>query len=163
MSAELSCGSGNWTLGEAKRLIAGPITLSLTQDARARIARSHETIAAIIRDNRVVYGINTGFGLLANTRIAPADLEALQENLVLSHAAGTGAPLSDETVRLVLALKVNSLARGASGVRQEVVEALISLLKVDALPVIPSQGSVGASGDLAPLAHLSAALLGHGT
>lgn len=163
MAAELACGGGNWTLAEAKRLIAGPIILTMTQDARARIARSHETIAAIIRDNRVVYGINTGFGLLANTRIAPADLEALQENLVLSHAAGVGAPLADETVRLILALKVNSLARGASGVRQEVVDALIALLKADALPVIPSQGSVGASGDLAPLAHLSAALLGHGT
>lgn len=163
MAAELSWGGGNWTLAEAKRLIAEPVALALTQDARTRIARSHETIASILRDNRVVYGINTGFGLLANTRIAPADLEALQENLVLSHAAGVGAPLADETVRLILALKVNSLARGASGVRHEVVDALIALLKADALPVIPSQGSVGASGDLAPLAHLSAALLGHGT
>ncbi len=163
MAAELSCGSGNWTLGEAKRLIAGPVALALTQDARARIARSQGTIAAIIRENRLVYGINTGFGLLANTRIAPSDLEMLQENLVLSHAAGVGAPLADETVRLVLALKVNSLARGASGVRQELVDALITLLRNNALPVIPSQGSVGASGDLAPLAHMSATLLGHGS
>lgn len=163
MVRHLSSGGGDWTLAEAKAVLAEPHALSLKPDAQAQVIASHKVISAIIRENRTVYGVNTGFGLLANTRIAKDDLDSLQENLVLSHAAGTGAPLADETVRLVLALKVNSLARGASGVRPGVIDALIALLAADALPVIPSQGSVGASGDLAPLAHMSAALLGHGT
>lgn len=162
MSAAITCDGTGWNLATARRIVGGPLTIALTPDARARIAASHDAVAKILRDGRTVYGINTGFGLLANTPIASADLDRLQENLVLSHAAGTGAPLADATVRLVVALKINSLARGHSGVRQIVVDALIKLLAHDALPVIPSQGSVGASGDLAPLAHMSAALMGHG-
>src|SRR5690606_15741486 len=109
-----------------------------------------------------VYGVNTGFGSLAQTRIDDHDLEELQRRLVLSHAAGTGPLLDDGTVRLILLLKVNSLARGHSGVRREVIEALLALLNGGALPCIPAKGSVSASGDLAPLAHLSMALLGLG-
>jgi histidine ammonia-lyase len=109
-----------------------------------------------------VYGINTGFGDLANVRIPAEKLRALQERLVLSHAAGVGEPLADEVVRAMLLLRANTLARGHSGVRVETVEALLTLLLHDVLPLVPSRGSVGASGDLAPLAHLALPLLGRG-
>lgn len=137
---------------------------SLELDARstAVISASEKVIQSIIDKNQTVYGINTGFGLLANTRINTNDLEELQRSIVLSHAAGTGELLSDQTVRLILALKINSLARGYSGIRMETLEALIRLFNEKIYPCIPSQGSVGASGDLAPLAHLSAVLLGVG-
>ena len=108
------------------------------------------------------YGVNTGFGRLAQTHIPNDQLELLQTNLVLSHAVGVGAPLPAPVVRLTLALKIATLARGYSGVRRELVDALVKLYNADVLPRIPSKGSVGASGDLAPLAHLSAVLLGVG-
>ncbi|NNM75583.1 histidine ammonia-lyase [Sphingomonas sp. ID1715] len=127
-----------------------------------KVNASRTTIEERVADGGTYYGINTGFGLLANTRIANDDLAELQKRLVLSHACGTGEPLDDRTVRLVLALKVISLARGHSGVRPVVVEALLRLIESEIYPVIPGQGSVGASGDLAPLAHMSAALLGVG-
>ena len=110
----------------------------------------------------LTYGVNTGFGKLASVRIADADLAKLQSNLIVSHAVGTGPALPDGVVRLLLAMKAASLARGASGVRPVVIEALTNALKADALPVIPAKGSVGASGDLAPLAHMTAALMGYG-
>ena len=128
----------------------------------AAIAASRATVERRLADGGTYYGINTGFGLLANTRIGDKDLAELQRRLVLSHATGTGVPLDDATVRLVLALKVASLARGHSGIRPEIVAALLRLIEAEVYPVIPGQGSVGASGDLAPLAHLSAALLGVG-
>src|SRR5690606_24664615 len=109
-----------------------------------------------------VYGINTGFGLLASTRIPRERLAELQRNLILSHACGLGDALKPEVVRLIIALKVIGLGRGMSGISRAVVERLLAMLEADALPVIPAQGSVGASGDLAPLAHLSAAMLGEG-
>ncbi|EOY9179266.1 histidine ammonia-lyase, partial [Providencia stuartii] len=108
------------------------------------------------------YEINTGFGLLANTRIAAKDLQSLQRSIVMSHAAGVGEPLDDELVRLIMVLKINSLARGFSGIRLEVIEALIALVNHQVYPFIPAKGSVGASGDLAPLAHMSLLLLGEG-
>jgi len=137
-------------------------TLRLGAGVRERLRRARETVDRIVAEGRVVYGVNTGFGLLASTRIGPEQLHALQRNLVLSHAVGTGEPLPDEVVRLVLVLKARSLGAGHSGVRPELVDALDALLREDVLPVIPAQGSVGASGDLAPLAHLSAVLLGVG-
>src|SRR5215211_278254 len=106
------------------------------------------------------YGINTGFGKLASVRIAPADLEQLQRNIVLSHAAGVGLPMPVPIVRLMMALKLASLAQGASGVRREIVALLEALLAKDLMPIVPAQGSVGASGDLAPLAHMTAAMIG---
>ena len=109
-----------------------------------------------------VYGINTGFGKLATVRIAPDQIEELQRRLVLSHMCGLGPPLPDPVVRLVLALKAASLALGYSGVRRRTIELLLALLEHDALPVIPAKGSVGASGDLAPLAHLAGGLIGEG-
>lgn len=112
--------------------------------------------------NRTTYGINTGFGLLASTRIAREDLENLQRSIVLSHAAGVGAPTDDSLMRLIMVLKINSLSRGFSGIRLEVIQALMALVNAEVYPHIPLKGSVGASGDLAPLAHMSLVLLGEG-
>ena len=130
--------------------------------ALQQVDASRQLIARIVEEDAAVYGVNTGFGLLAQTRIPRERLVELQRNLVLSHAAGTGPMLEDAVVRLVLVLKLISLARGYSGVRREVLQALQTLINGGALPCIPSRGSVGASGDLAPLAHLAAALLGEG-
>ena len=136
--------------------------VSLAESAWPAIDRSREIIEKTLASGQAVYGVNTGFGKLATTRIADADLKTLQRNLVLSHSAGVGAPLSEAVVRLVISLKVASLSRGHSGVRRVVVERLLDLLNKNVLPVIPEKGSVGASGDLAPLAHMSAVLIGEG-
>jgi len=127
-----------------------------------RVRRGAQAVAQLVKRNATVYGVNTGFGLLAGTRIPRDQIRALQRNLVLSHAAGTGALLADPVVRLVLVLKIASLIKGYSGVRLETVEALIALLEHEVYPCIPGKGSVGASGDLAPLAHVAAVLLGVG-
>jgi len=119
-------------------------------------------VQQILKDERIVYGINTGFGSLAHQSISSEKLQQLQRNIVLSHACGSGELLSDEVVRLILLLKINSLARGHSGVRLELIEALLALYNGQVYPCIPSKGSVGASGDLVPLAHLSLPLLGVG-
>jgi histidine ammonia-lyase len=131
-------------------------------DSGHSIAAGQSIVADIVAAGTVTYGVNTGFGKLASVRIADADLALLQRNLILSHAVGTGPALPDGVVRLLLAMKAASLARGASGVRPEVVAALTAALGADMLPVIPAKGSVGASGDLAPLAHMTAALMGFG-
>lgn len=136
--------------------------VSLSPSCRAAIAASADTVARIVQRDEPVYGINTGFGRLASTRIDRADLATLQRNLVLSHAAGVGDPLPVPVVRLIIALKAASLAHGASGLQPATLDALIALLDHDITPVIPGQGSVGASGDLAPLAHLTCCLLGIG-
>ena len=160
--ATLELRPGRVTLSDLRQVLAGPIRGKLGPDARERIAAGRATVQAILDEDRTAYGINTGFGLLANTRIGADDLEALQRNLVLSHATGVGAPLDREVTRLVLVLKILSLAQGHSGIRPAVVDALLAMLDHDVLPLIPAKGSVGASGDLAPLAHLSALLLGVG-
>ncbi|WP_291842720.1 histidine ammonia-lyase [Maricaulis sp.] len=130
--------------------------------AKADVDAAAATVDRLIASGRAVYGLNTGFGKLAQTRIADDELASLQERLVLSHAAGIGDPLDARIVRLIMALKLASLGRGASGIRWTTIEAMQAMLDADVLPVIPSQGSVGASGDLAPLAHMSAALIGAG-
>src|SRR3954466_14231765 len=127
-----------------------------------RIAAAAASVDRIVAGGETVYGVNTGFGSLANTRIPDDRLAELQTNLILSHSAGLGDPLPRHVTRLMILLKLLGLGRGYSGVRREVIDALQTLLDRDAMPVIPSQGSVGASGDLAPLAHLIAALMGHG-
>ena len=141
---------------------AGPLKLAIATSARAAIEASVNTVRELVSRNEPVYGINTGFGKLAQTRIADDQLTQLQKNLVLSHSAGIGQPLAAPVVRLMLLLKAASLAHGVSGVRLEVIEALLALLAHDVLPVIPEKGSVGASGDLAPLAHLAGVLIGVG-
>ena len=135
---------------------------AISPEADARIAASVQAVRDLVSQHAAVYGINTGFGKLAQTRIADDDLAQLQRNLVLSHSAGVGKPLTAPVVRLMLLLKAASLAHGFSGVRPEVINALLALLNADVLPVVPEKGSVGASGDLAPLAHLAGVLIGEG-
>ena len=153
---------GALTLGELRALWGAPAKLAIDASARAAVDAAAATVAEIVAAHRTVYGINTGFGLLARTRIDDARLAELQRALVLSHSAGTGPLLDDAIVRVIVALKVASLARGHSGVRWQVIETLVEMHNRGVVPCIPSQGSVGASGDLAPLAHLSAVLIGEG-
>ncbi len=123
---------------------------------------SRAVVDEIVRDDRTVYGITTGFGVFSDVRISGSDVRKLQRNLIISHCAGVGEPYPPEVVRAIMLLRANALAKGLSGIRVKVVESLLELLRRNLLPVIPSQGSVGASGDLAPLAHLAAALMGEG-
>jgi histidine ammonia-lyase len=155
--------SGALSLAELRAIYEEPTVLTLSPEDRARIASASDLVDKIVAAGDAAYGINTGFGLLAQTRIPTDQLALLQRNLLLSHAAGIGPPLPDAVVRLILALKINALARGYSGITMELLEALLGLLEHEVYPLIPAQGSVGASGDLAPLAHLSIALLGLGS
>jgi len=149
-------------LADLRAVYEAPARIELSPATLKRIDAGAKAIAAIVDNGATVYGVNTGFGLLANTAIARGDLEALQRNLVLSHACGVGPLIADDIVRLILVLKIASLSRGASGVRRETVQMLARMVDAEIYPCIPSKGSVGASGDLAPLAHLAAALLGIG-
>ncbi|MEJ8812289.1 histidine ammonia-lyase [Variovorax ureilyticus] len=153
---------GDVDLATLRRVQAGGVQLSLDPSARAGLLAAQAKVRHIVESGDVVYGINTGFGKLAQTIIPTERLAELQRNLVLSHACGTGDPLDAGVVRLVLATKAVSLARGHSGVRPEIVDALLALCNAGLLPRIPSKGSVGASGDLAPLAHLACVLIGEG-
>ena len=152
---------GSVSLAELRRIWAGD-AIALADSAWDAIDAAAQAVERIVASGRTVYGVNTGFGLLAQTCIPPDRLEELQRNLILSHSAGLGEPLDWRIVRLMMVLKAVGLARGHSGVRRAIVERLLALVEADALPVVPSQGSVGASGDLAPLAHMSAALIGEG-
>ena len=162
MTATFVLRPGELSLDDLRSWWQQPQHLQLHANAAPAIAESAATVAAVLAAGKVVYGINTGFGLLANTRIPREKLEDLQRRIVLSHAAGTGALMADTVVRLMLLLKVNSLSRGYSGVRPQVIDALIALLNHEVYPCVPSKGSVGASGDLAPLAHMVLPLLGEG-
>jgi len=153
---------GELTLDSLEAFAASDEPAMLDAAARKRLDEGAAAVRRIVERGEPAYGINTGFGKLAHTHIAPDQLELLQRNLVLSHSVGVGPLLDDSTVRLILLLKVASLARGYSGVRAEVVDALLRLLAARVYPCIPSKGSVGASGDLAPLAHMSAVLLSLG-
>ncbi|WP_119156499.1 histidine ammonia-lyase [Caldimonas tepidiphila] len=159
----LTLRPGRLALAELRRLWSAPRRVVLADEAWGPVAEAAGTIGRIVARGEPAYGINTGFGKLARTHIADGQLEQLQYNLIRSHAVGTGAPLDDAVVRLVLALKVASLARGCSGVRPVVIETLLALLDAGVMPLIPSKGSVGASGDLAPLAHMTLAMLGEGS
>ena len=154
---------GRLTLADLRHLMDPDRPVALEESCRARIEAGAESVKRIIASGRPAYGINTGFGKLARTHIPRRDLDRLQRNLLMSHAAGVGEPLADRVVRLILILKANSLGRGHSGVRSALIELLLELANHKLYPVIPAQGSVGASGDLAPLAHLGLALIGEGT
>ena len=151
----------NISLDDLRQLWAGA-DARLDDASMKRVAAAAASVDRIVASGETVYGINTGFGLLANTRIPDDRLAELQTNLILSHSAGLGDPLPRGVTRLMIVLKLLGLGRGHSGVRREVIDALQALLDRDAMPLIPAQGSVGASGDLAPLAHLIAALMGYG-
>ncbi|GAB3268753.1 histidine ammonia-lyase [Chitinimonas naiadis] len=158
----LTLTPGKLTLAQLRQIMAGGVQITLDPAAVPGIEAGSRAVAAIVAKGAPAYGINTGFGRLASTHIPNDQLELLQKNLVLSHAVGVGEPLGAPMVRLLLTLKISSMGRGYSGIRLEVIEALLKLLNADILPRIPAKGSVGASGDLAPLAHMAAALLGVG-
>lgn len=153
---------GQLTLDQLRSFYFEPAKLELDDACWPDVERSQQTVVELLKTGDSIYGLNTGFGLLAKKRISDDDLAQLQLNLVRSHAAGVGDPIAKPVVRLIMLLKLASLARGFSGVRRKVIEQLVAMLNADVLPVIPSQGSVGASGDLAPLAHMSLPLIGEG-
>jgi histidine ammonia-lyase len=151
------------TLDDAERILGGQVEhLNLVPAARKRVERSRRCLADLLATGATIYGVNTGFGKLANQRIEPAEVLALQENLLRSHAVGMGPLLSISTSRLALALRIQTLAKGYSGVTVELIDNLIAMFNRGVVPAIPEQGSVGASGDLAPLAHLALVVMGEG-
>jgi histidine ammonia-lyase len=153
---------GAMTLADLRAVWASAAPIVLAAEAYPVIQASAAAVDAIVAKGDAAYGINTGFGILAKTRIPDAKLEELQRNLILSHSVGTGELLSDAVVRLIMLMKIGSLARGFSGVRPLIVDTLIALYNAGIVPAIPAKGSVGASGDLAPLAHMTLAMLGVG-
>ena len=159
---EIHIGAEPLDLAAVAAVLAAPVRLTLAKSAEATVARGADAITALIARGEAIYGVNTGFGKLASQRIGDADLERLQVNLVRSHSAGTGQPLPQPVVRLLMTLKAASLSAGHSGIRPATLSLLMAMVSKDVLPVIPRQGSVGASGDLAPLAHMSLVLIGEG-
>jgi histidine ammonia-lyase len=158
----LTLTPGAASLADLARVYFEELPVRLDRAAKAGVDRAAAAIAAAAAGEAPVYGVNTGFGKLASLRIAPKDTATLQRNLILSHCCGVGEPIARGHARLMMALKLLSLGRGASGVRWELVELLEQMLERGVTPVIPAQGSVGASGDLAPLAHMTAVIIGAG-
>src|SRR5262249_2311086 len=150
------------TIEQLLAIADGGETIALDSGARARVSVSREVVVRRARSDQPAYGINTGFGSFAEVKIAPDALEALQLNLLRSHAAGVGEPLAPRAVRATMALRAKVLAKGFSGISVETLEALMALVNAGVHPIVPSRGSVGASGDLAPLAHLALVLIGEG-
>src|SRR5579862_6530799 len=150
------------TLSEIERVSVHGDRAELAPAARTRVAKSRALIEQILAEGETVYGVNTGFGKLSDVRIPQEKLAELQFNLVRSHAGGVGNPLSEAEARAMLLLRANVLAKGFSGVRPELVDLLIGMLNAGVHPVVPEKGSVGASGDLAPLAHLALVVIGEG-
>lgn len=159
---ELIIDAAPVSLADLRKVWEAPCKLTVAASARARIEAAQAQVENVIAGGRQVYGLNTGFGQLAQVRIGNDELVRLQENLLRSHAVGIGPPLPDDVVRLVMVLKAMALAQGYSGVRPVLVDAICDLVNGEIYPRIPAKGSVGASGDLAPLAHMSCALLGIG-
>jgi histidine ammonia-lyase len=150
------------SLAQFQAVVLDKSASELTRAARQRVVAGREVVERVLTQDEAVYGVNTGFGDLSDVRIAAEQLAILQQRLIISHCAGVGDALSDAVVRGMLLLRANTLARGHSGVRPDVIDSLLALLNADVLPLVPSRGSVGASGDLAPLAHLALPLLGKG-
>ncbi|MBV8648516.1 histidine ammonia-lyase [Paludibacterium sp.] len=150
------------TLKDLRAIWQGEVVLQMDPAAWPAVEASHRAVAAIVERGAPAYGINTGFGKLASTQIAEAQLAQLQTNLIRSHSVGVGEPMEDRVVRLIMATKIASLARGVSGIRRTVLETMLAAYNAGILPLIPSKGSVGASGDLAPLSHMTLALMGEG-
>ncbi len=144
------------------KVASGETKVALADSARKNIRASRSYIEKRIGKGEVIYGVNTGFGAFSSVRISDEDIVQLQKNLIRSHSAGVGNPFTREQTRAIMALRANALARGHSGIRETVIEKILEFLNADVLPVIPEQGSVGASGDLAPLSHLALALIGEG-
>ncbi|MEJ8475973.1 histidine ammonia-lyase [Roseibium algae] len=153
---------GNVTLAELETIWRQDAVVTINPAAKAGVDGAAERVRIAAAGSVAVYGVNTGFGKLASVKIAPEDTETLQRNLILSHCCGVGEEMDASAVRLMMALKLMSLARGASGVRWDVLQLIEAMLAKGVVPVVPAQGSVGASGDLAPLAHMTAAMIGEG-
>lgn len=150
------------TLNDLKQVVRDREEVAPGSDAIKRVEETRNAVEAIVSNGKIIYGINTGFGKLSDVKIASEDVEILQKNLILSHACGVGEAFSEEVSRAMLLLRANALLKGYSGVRKELVDKLIEFINKGIHPVVPSQGSLGASGDLAPLAHLALALMGKG-
>src|SRR5262249_50626936 len=162
-NATLELSGDNLTLADAEAILRGRVErLSLAQPARRRVQQSRRCLEDLLATGAALYGVNTGFGKLANQRIGPDEVLLLQENLLRSHAVGMGPLLGVGTSRLALALRIQALAKGYSGVTVELLDTLIEMYNRGVVPAIPEQGSVGASGDLAPLAHLALVVMGEG-
>lgn len=155
-------GEHHLTSGKALQILNGSLKSEITPETRAKVEECHNQVLKIANGNKAVYGINTGFGPLCNTKVDPKETERLQRNLLISHSVGVGNPISSELTKLMLILKIHSLCKGYSGISLEIIERLCWHLEEDVIPVVPEQGSVGASGDLAPLAHLVLPLIGEG-
>ncbi|HKI94899.1 MAG TPA: histidine ammonia-lyase [Gemmatimonadales bacterium] len=162
MSQTIVLDGSSLTLDAVVAVARGRAAVAISPEAEQRATRSRRTVEATLASGAAVYGVNTGFGKLAHVRIAPDKLKELQRNLILSHAAGVGAPLPTDAVRAAMLLRANVLLRETSGVRPLVAERLVELLNHGIHPIVPEQGSVGASGDLAPLAHVALTLIGEG-
>ena len=162
MTESLPLDGESLTLDQFLAVVRGGCPVSITAEARSRVAASRRVVERAVHAGRTIYGVTTGFGSLADRTIPAHEARALQLSLVRSHASGTGPALPADVVRGLLLLRLNSLAAGHSGVRLEVVDALVEMLNRQLVPFVPEQGSVGASGDLAPLAHLALALIGEG-
>ena len=158
----LTLTPGGVTLTDLGRIWREDPPVRLSPSARPGVEAAAARVARAAAGTEAVYGVNTGFGKLASVKIAPEDTETLQKNLILSHCAGVGDPMPRSIVRLMMALKLLSLGRGASGVRWDIIALIEGMLERSVTPVIPAQGSVGASGDLAPLAHMAAVMIGEG-
>jgi histidine ammonia-lyase len=161
MSA-LQINGNDLSLNDLREVVYEQRPVELAEGARKKVIAAREVVEKLLRENRVAYAINTGVGKLSDVHIQPAQNRQLQVNLIRSHSAGVGEPLSQEETRAMMLLRANSLAKGFSGVRPEVIELICAMLNKGVHPVVPSQGSVGASGDLAPLAHLALAMIGEG-
>jgi histidine ammonia-lyase len=161
MSA-LQINGNDLSLDELREVVYEQRPVELADGARKKVVAAREVVEKLLRENRVAYAINTGVGKLSDVHIEPAQNRQLQVNLIRSHSAGVGEPLSQEETRAMMLLRANSLAKGFSGVRPEVIDLICAMLNKGVHPVVPSQGSVGASGDLAPLAHLALAMIGEG-
>ncbi len=152
----------NLTIDDVVKVARENAKASLTEEARRRVKKSREVLEGLVAQDQVIYGVNTGFGALSGVKISPNRIRKLQSNLVKSHSSGVGQPLTRQVVRALMLLRVNTLAKGYSGVRLEILETLLGMLNKGVHPVIPAKGSVGASGDLAPLSHMILVLLGEG-
>jgi len=150
------------TIDDVVKVARGNARVVIPEQSKTRVTRSRGVLEKLVRGNHVVYGVNTGFGELSNFRVQPDEIKQLQVNLIRSHSAGVGKPLETDVVRAIMLLRANTLAKGHSGVRLETLERLVEMLNKRVHPVIPSRGSVGASGDLAPLSHMILVLIGEG-
>ncbi|HKI49968.1 MAG TPA: aromatic amino acid lyase, partial [Desulfobacteria bacterium] len=150
------------TLDDAVSALQSGVSVKISSEAKQKVTAARLHIDAAIREKKLIYGITTGFGAFSDVTISRAQGKQLQKNILMSHAAGVGNPLADDIVRCVLLMMINSKAKGHSGLRPKTLDTLLKLFNKKVVPVVPEQGSVGASGDLAPLAHLSLVLIGRG-